>query len=92
MLVGSIGHPRGGPLTNNRGGFSFILDNPWAANPTVPREESGEVNRSIAAISKSTHADSLSLEILECTWDIQEALASGTNDRHGGTSQLRQIS
>lgn len=80
------------PLTNDCGGFGLILDDPWAANPAVPREESGEINRSLTAISKGTHADTLSLEILECTRDIQEALAAGTNDRHGGTSQLRQIS
>lgn len=82
----------GKSLTNNRGGFSLILDDPRAAETAIPREESREIDRSLAAIGKSTHAHPLGLEILEGTGNIQEALASGTNDRHRGTTQLRQIS
>ena len=80
------------PLTNDGGGFSLILNDSRAAEAAVPREESGEIDRPLAAISKCTHTDSLGFEILECARDIQEALASRANDRHGGTSQLRKIS
>lgn len=77
------------PLTNDGSGFSLILNDPRAAEAAVPREESGEIDRPLAAVSKRTHADSLGLEILECTGDIQEALASGANDRYGCASQFR---
>jgi hypothetical protein len=79
-------------LTNDRSSFSLVLNGSWAADATLSSEEGREINSSLSAIGKCSHADTFGLEIFKRSRDIQEALAPRTDDSHWGPAQLSKIS
>lgn len=77
--------------TDDGSGFGFVLDGDGALDATVPRPKSREVNLAFTAIGEGSNADALSLQVLESTADIQEALASAGNDCNRSAAELSQI-
>jgi hypothetical protein len=77
--------------TDDSGGLGFILNHPGAEHAAVASEEGREVDGAIAAIGKCAYTNALGLEIFESARDVEEALASGADDRDGCSSQLGEI-
>lgn len=78
-------------LTDDRGGFGFILNDTGASHSTVSGIESRKVHCTLTAISKSTYTDAFGLEVFQRPGNVQEALASGADDGDWCPSQFSQV-
>lgn len=77
--------------TYNGGGFNLVCDGSGTLHATVSRPESWKVHFAFAAISKSTYTYTFSLEIFECSRNIEEALAAAGDDCHWCSAQLGKV-
>ena len=78
-------------LTDDSSCFSFILDDFWRFDTTVPAKESWEVDAPLTPVCESGNQNALSLEIFQSPWNIQETLASRTHDCNWRASKFSKI-
>lgn len=78
-------------LTYHYGSMLLVADYLRRIATTIPRPEPGEINGAISSIGKSANGNALCFEILERTWNIEEALTAATNDGDWCSTELSQV-